>query len=165
MTFTSYELFDFKKYVFYTVITNIINVDRVTLFSKIIENSEVSAVIRDIPNLNNFLESFYQGNYRLFFETLVLIMEEVKNDFFLSKHTKYFIKEMRVRVYSQFLHSYKSVTLDNMAQTFGVGPKFIDTELSNFIAQGRISAKIDKVAGVIECVQSEPTVELYQKNA
>jgi 26S proteasome regulatory subunit N7 len=35
--------------------------------------------------------------------------------------------------------------------------------LSNFIAQGRISAKIDKVSGVIECVQDEPTVDLYHK--
>jgi 26S proteasome regulatory subunit N7 len=38
----------------------------------------------------------------------------------------------------------------------------IISELSNFIAQGRISAKIDKVSGIIECVQDEPTVELYQ---
>jgi len=40
----------------------------------------------------------------------------------------------------------------------------IFSELSNFIAQGRISAKIDKVSGVIECVQDEPTVDLYHKS-
>lgn len=40
---------------------------------------------------------------------------------------------------------------------------FIFSELSNFIAQGRISAKIDKVLGVVECVQDEPTVDLYHK--
>jgi 26S proteasome regulatory subunit N7 len=37
------------------------------------------------------------------------------------------------------------------------------SELSSFIAQGRISAKIDKVTGIIECVQDEPTVDLYQR--
>lgn len=37
------------------------------------------------------------------------------------------------------------------------------SELSNFIALGRISAKIDKVSGVIECVQDEPTVDLYHR--
>lgn len=68
MTFTNYELFDYKKFVFYTVITNIFHLDRVTLHNKIIENSDVLACIRDIPNLSEFLESFYTGNYRKFFE-------------------------------------------------------------------------------------------------
>ena len=51
---------------------------------------------------------------------------------------------------SQFLESYKSVTLDSMAQSFGVTPEFIDRELVDFIVAGRLTAKIDKVAGVIE---------------
>ena len=59
------------------------------------------------------------------------------------------MNEMRIKVYSQFLQSYKSVTMENMANVFGVSQKFIDDELSNFISQGRISAKIDKVSGVI----------------
>ena len=68
MTFTNYELFDYKKFVFYTVITNIFHLDRVSLQTKIIENSDVLASIRDIPNINIFLESFYSGNYKKFFE-------------------------------------------------------------------------------------------------
>jgi 26S proteasome regulatory subunit N7 len=50
-----------------------------------------------------------------------------------------------------------------MADCFGVSPQFIDIELSKFISQGRVSAKIDKVSGIIECVENEPTVELYHK--
>jgi len=127
MTFTNYELFDYKTFVFYTVITNIFHLDRVTLHNKIIENSDVVACIRDIPNINAFLESFYTGNYKKFFEVFLLVIEDVKSDYFLGKHCNYFIKEMRIKVYSQFLHSYKSVTLDNMANSFGVSPKFIDS--------------------------------------
>ena len=56
---------------------------------------------------------------------------------------------MSVRVV-QFLESYKSVTIDSMAASFGVTPQFIDTELVDFIVAGRLTAKIDKVAGVIE---------------
>ena len=48
-----------------------------------------------------------------------------------------------------------------MAKVFGVSQKFIDSELSNYISQGRLSAKIDKVSGIIECSQDEPTVDLY----
>ena len=162
MTFTSYELFDYKTFVFYTAITNIITVDRKTLKEKIIENSDVLSCINDIPHLQKFLNSFYEGEYAEFFVELFHIIQVIKKDFYLSKHYNYFINEMRIKVYSQFLQSYKTVTIENMANVFGVSTKFIDSELSNFISQGRINAKIDKVSGIIECSHNEQNVDLYQ---
>ena len=162
MTFTSYELFDFKTFVFYTAITNIITVDRKTLKERIIDNSDVLSCINDIPHLQNFLNSFYDGDYAEFFKELFYIIQVLKKDFYLSKHYNYFINEMRVKVYSQFLESYKTVTMENMANVFGVSTSFIDNELSNFISQGRINAKIDKVSGIIECSHHEHNVDLYQ---
>jgi 26S proteasome regulatory subunit N7 len=50
----------------------------------------------------------------------------------------------------QFLESYKSVKLAAVADAFGVTPEFMDRELSEFIVAGRLPAKIDKVAGVVE---------------
>ena len=162
MTFTSYELFDFKTFVFYTAITNIITVDRKTLKERIIDNSDVLSCINDIPHLQNFLNSFYDGEYSEFFKELYYIIQILKKDFYLSKHYNYFINEMRVKVYSQFLQSYKTVTIENMANAFGVSVGFIDNELSNFISQGRLNAKIDKVSGIIECSHNEQNVDLYQ---
>ena len=162
MTFTSYELFDFKTFVFYTAITNIITVDRKTLKERIIDNSDVLSCINDIPHLQNFLNTFYEGKYADFFLELYYIIQKLKKDFYLSKHYNYFINEMRIKVYSQFLQSYKTVTIDNMANVFGVSTNFIDSELSNFISQGRINAKIDKVSGIIECSHNEQNVDLYQ---
>lgn len=37
-----------------------------------------------------------------------------------------------------------------MAQSFGVSVDFIDHELAGFIVSNRLTAKIDKVAGVVE---------------
>ena len=162
MTFTSYELFDFKTFVFYTAITNIITVDRKTLKEKIIDNSDVLSCINDIPHLQSFLNTFYDGEYSKFFKELFYIIEALKKDFYLSKHYNFFINEMRVKVYSQFLQSYKTVTIENMANVFGVSTSFIDNELSNFISQGRLNAKIDKVSGIIECSHNEQNVDLYQ---
>ena len=161
MTFTSYELFDYKTFVFYTAITNIITVDRNTLKNRVIDNSDVVSCINEIPHLENFLNTFYEVNYNEFLKEFYAIVQRLKTDFFFSKHYNFFMNEMRIKVYSQFLQSYKSVTMENMANVFGVSQKFIDDELSNFISQGRISAKIDKVSGVIECSQDEPTVDLY----
>jgi len=162
MTFTSYELFDFKTFVFYTAVINIISVDRKTLKEKIIDNSDVLSCINDIPHLEKFLNTFYDGEYAQFFKELYYIIQVLKNDFYLSEHCNYYINEMRIKVYSQFLQSYKTVTIENMANVFGVSTNFIDRELSNFISQGRINAKIDKVSGIIECNHNEQTVDLYQ---
>jgi 26S proteasome regulatory subunit N7 len=57
---------------------------------------------------------------------------------------------MRLVAYKQFLESYKSVTIKSMAHSFGVSGEFIDKELSNFIASGKIACVIDKVEGIIE---------------
>ncbi len=37
-----------------------------------------------------------------------------------------------------------------MAASFGVSTDFLDRELAEFIVAGRLTAKIDKVAGIIE---------------
>lgn len=62
----------------------------------------------------------------------------------------------------QFLESYKSVTLQMMASAFGVSPAFLDAELSDFIAAGRLNCKIDKVAGVLETNRPDVKSALYQ---
>ena len=47
-------------------------------------------------------------------------------DALLAPHRRFYIREMRILAYSQLLQSYRSVTLDSMAKSFGVSPDFID---------------------------------------
>ena len=78
------------------------------------------------------------------------IIDRVSEDKYLRDHVFYFTKEMRLVAYRQYLEAYKSVTLEKMAQSFGVSIEFIDSELSNFVYTGKVNCKIDKVSGVIE---------------
>jgi len=48
-----------------------------------------------------------------------------------------------------------------MARTFGVSAPFLDSELSRFIAAGRINAKIDAVAGIIETTRPDAKIAQY----
>lgn len=59
------------------------------------------------------------------------------------------------------MESFKSVTIDNMARAFGVSTDFLDTELSNFIYNGKLNCKIDKVSGVIESNRPNRKAELF----
>lgn len=161
-TFTSYELFDYNKFVFYAVITSIISLDRTQLKHKVVDSADILSVIEYLPNLNYLLNSFYSSDYLKFFQSLYSITEELKEDWMLAPHAEYFCREMRVRAYAQLLESYRSVQLDSMAKAFGVSVEFLDKELARFIAGGRLHCKIDKVAGIVETVRRDSKNAQYQ---
>lgn len=135
-------------------------------------------VIEQLPELKNLVDSFYLCKYAQFFKSLgkvlvfflysynqcVAIVEGLlKEDWIVKDHTGYIVKELRIRAYAQMLQSYRSLSLASMASYFGVSQDFIDryktmhlyrsyicsSEVSRFIAAGRLNCVIDKVAGVV----------------
>ncbi|KAG8484730.1 hypothetical protein CXB51_023610 [Gossypium anomalum] len=161
-TFTTYELFPYETFIFYTVLTSIISLDRVSLKQKVVDAPEILTVIRKIPNLSEFLNSLYDCQYKSFFLAFAGLTEQIKLDRYLHPHFRFYMREVRTVVYSQFLESYKSVTIEAMAKAFGVTVEFIDLELSRFIAAGKLHCKIDKVAGVLETNRPDAKNALYQ---
>ena len=82
-------------------------------------------------------------------------------DKYLKTHAYCYTKEMHLVAYKQYLESFKSVTIENMASAFGVSGDFIDRELSTFIYNGKLNCKIDKVSGVIESNRPNRKVDLF----
>ncbi|KAL6559670.1 proteasome regulatory particle subunit [Orobanche gracilis] len=161
-TFTTYELFPYDTFIFYTGLTSIISLDRVSLKQKVVDAPEILTVIGKIPFLSDFLNSLYECQYQSFFAAFAGLTEHIKLDRYLHPHFRYYMREIRTVVYSQFLESYKSVTIEAMAKAFGVSMDFIDVELSRFIAAGKLHCKIDKVAGVLETNRPDTKNALYQ---
>ncbi|KAJ8615655.1 hypothetical protein MRB53_035027 [Persea americana] len=161
-TFTTYELFPYDTFIFYTVLTSIISLDRVSLKQKVADAPEILTVIEKVPYLSEFLNSLHECQYKSFFLAFAGLMEQVKLDRYLYPHFRYYMREVRSLVYSQFLESYKSVTMEAMATAFGVTVNFIDLELSCFIAAGKLHCKVDKVAGVLETNRPDAKNALYQ---
>lgn len=58
-TFTCVELMDYKTFVFYAVLTAMVSLDRKSIRKEVIHSPDILAVIREIPNLKQFLDSFY----------------------------------------------------------------------------------------------------------
>ncbi|GLT29897.1 hypothetical protein SLA2020_047310 [Shorea laevis] len=161
-TFTTYELFPYGTFIFYTVLTSIISLDRVSLKQKVVDAPEILTVIGKIAHLSGFLNSLYDCQYKSFFSAFAGLTEQIKLDRYLHPHFRFYMREVRTVVYSQFLESYKSVTIEAMAKAFGVTVDFIDSELSRFIAAGKLHCKIDKVAGVLETNRPDAKNALYQ---
>lgn len=154
-SFSAEELFDYKQNVYYTTLTSIVSLDRVTLKQKVVDSPEILTVILTLPNLDQLLNSFYNSEYQKFFVALASITDQMREDPALQEHVKFFSREMRIRAYQQFLESYRSVQLKSMAHAFGVTEEYLDGELARFIYLGRLNCRIDAVGGVIETIRPD----------
>lgn len=162
-TFTTTELFPYHILVLYTIITAIVSLDRVSLKKKIIDAPEILTVIGEIPALEQLLNSLYNCKYGDFFIALPDVADLIKMDMFLEPHHRFFLREIRIVVYSQFLESYKSVSLSAMASTFGLGVGFLEKELCSFIANDDLNAKIDSIRGIVVTHTPDNLNTMYQQ--
>eukprot|EP00494_Astrolonche_serrata_P023798 UN24056 len=120
-SFTATEVVDFDKFIYYTVLVNIIHQPRVDLKKKVIDSPQILQIIDKIPNLKDLLNSFYNCEYALFFSSVIKMMVSIKSDRYLSTHSNFFLHQYRLVAYDQFLRPYRSVTLKTMSEEFGVG--------------------------------------------
>mmetsp|Transcript_28539 Transcript_28539/g.65268 ORF Transcript_28539/g.65268 Transcript_28539/m.65268 type:complete len:421 (-) Transcript_28539:205-1467(-) len=149
-TFSCVELCSYTDFVLYTVVSNVLHLPRTDLKAKIIDGPEVVSVQSEIPAVFDLVRSLHDCDYRGYLKAVVELHPLLVADRYLQRHAGYIVRELHVLGYKQFLDSYKSVTLESMAGSFGVGAEFLDLQLSRFIAAGRLTAKIDKFGGVVE---------------
>lgn len=162
-TFTSYELMDYTTFVRYTVYVSLISLPRNELRDKIIKGAEIQEVLHQLPDVKEYLDSFYNCQYAEFFKNLTKVEKYLREDYMANPHYRFFVREMRILAYTQLLESYRSLTLPYMAEAFGVTVDYIDAELSRFIAAGRLHCKIDRVGRIVET--NRPDSKNYQYQA
>jgi 26S proteasome regulatory subunit N7 len=161
-TYTCTELFDYKRFIFYTMVVSLVTLKRQDLKKRIIDSPEVLSVIDDIPDMGNLVNSFYNADYRLFFQSLAGVVDSLKRDRYFASFAGYFCREMRIKAYCQLLESYRSMQISSLADAFGVSQEFIDSDLSRFIYSGRVHCKIDAVRGIIETNRPDAKNSQYQ---
>lgn len=161
-TFTSYELMNYDNFVRFTVYVSMISLPRNELRDKIIKGAEVQEVLHALQDDKNYLESLYNCQYADFFKNLTTVERILQNDYLMHPHYRFYVREMRILAYSQLLESYRSLTLQYMAEAFGVSIDYIDAELSRFIAAGRLHCKIDRVNGIVETNRPDSKNWQYQ---
>ncbi|PCH37640.1 PCI-domain-containing protein [Wolfiporia cocos MD-104 SS10] len=150
-TFTATELLSYNDFAAYTIIANVLTLKRVDLKKKLIESSDIIQVLPELPTLADLMKNLYDSHYDKFFLALATLEQtHLIPSRLLSPHTRFYVREMRILAYSQLLESYRSLTLDSLARSFGVSEEFVDNELSRFIASGRLHCTIDKVHGIVE---------------
>jgi 26S proteasome regulatory subunit N7 len=164
-TFTATELMEYEEFVGLAVLAAGVGCDRkgiktkvslrlidwpAACSSQILASSEVTGCLSQIPQLASMVDSLYKSNYSQFF----LSLADVEQNYLLpnpilAPHARFYVREMRIKAYTQLLESYRSLTMERMCRSFGVSEAFMDADLSKFIASGRLNCTIDKVDGVI----------------
>lgn len=162
-TFNSADVMSYSKLVFYATILSVLSLSRAEIKEKVVEKSEVTTELMQDETTRNFLEAFYRCKYAEFFPRLLVLSKLIQEDEFLRAHQKFILRRSRIVIYSQFLESYKTVTLKNMASSFGVSEEFIDSELSHLIAAKKLNCKIDKLEGVVNIQKSDSRVTMYDE--
>jgi 26S proteasome regulatory subunit N7 len=161
-TFTCTELCSYETFIYWAVTTNMLFLSRPNLKKKLVDGPEVLGVIGKLPPLAQMVQGLYECEYAGFFSSLVPLHATLLQDRYLARHARYLIREFRILAYAQFLNSYKSVMISSMAEAFGISTEFVDSELSRFIAGGRLNAKIDKVGGKVETNPPDERNSQYQ---
>ncbi|KZZ88305.1 proteasome regulatory particle subunit [Ascosphaera apis ARSEF 7405] len=116
----------------------------------------------DFSPLANLVSALYNGSYKFFFQSLAAVEDSfLKVDRYLFEHRAWFVREMRLRGYTQLLQSYRVVGLQSMADAFGVSVDYLDRDLAKFIASDRIACTIDRVNGIIETNRADDKNKQY----
>jgi 26S proteasome regulatory subunit N7 len=153
---------DYATFVRYTVYVSMISLPRNELRDKVVKGSEIQEVLHSLPDVKSYLTSLYSCHYSEFFVNLAQVETILRQDYLANPHYRYFVREMRILAYTQLMESYRSLTLQYMADAFGVTVEYIDTELSRFIAAGRLHCKIDRVGGIVETNRPDSKNWQYQ---
>jgi len=161
-TFTSYELMSYEQFVKYAVYASVIALDRGELHDKVVKGSEIAEVMHDAPEVQEYLDAFYNCQYSDFFTHLARVEQMAKKDRYWNPHYAYYVREMKIKAFAQLLESYRSLNLTYIAEAFGVTEDYMDRELSKFIADGRLHCKIDKVRGIVITTRPDSKNAQYQ---
>ncbi|KAG5640996.1 hypothetical protein DXG03_006438 [Asterophora parasitica] len=150
-TFTATELLSYNEFVGLTVVANVLVRGRREIRDKIIASPEVNQVLPELPVLGDLVKNLYDCHYDKFFIALATLEQTLLlPSRILSPHARFYVRELRIKAYAQLLESYRSLTFESLSRAFGVGIEFLDSELSRFIALGRLHCTIDKVHGIVE---------------
>lgn len=157
-TFTCNELISYEEVVGYGVVCGSLALDRVNLKKKIVDSPEALSLLPTseyLEPLGVMTNALYTCDYATFLQALAKVeLQVLRQSPYLAAHSAYYVREMRSKAYSQMLESYMSLSLQSMADSFGVSVEFLETDLARLIPQKKVNCVVDKVNGVI--VTSRP---------
>ena len=97
------------------------------------KSPEVSQTLLSQPLLSTLTQSLYDCHYAALFRALAALEQtHLLPSRLLAPHARYYVREMRVKAYSQLLESYRSLGVGSLSEAFGVSEEFMDGWVHSF---------------------------------
>lgn len=126
-TFTATEVMSYTDFVGLCIIAGVLACDRKDLKKRIIDSSDVRTSLPDLPHLDDYADSLYASRYATFFQKLAQVEQHyLYPPSLLAPHARFYISELRIKAYQQYLESYRSVTLVSLSDAFGLSVEWLD---------------------------------------
>ncbi|KAF7679655.1 26S proteasome regulatory subunit RPN7 [Astathelohania contejeani] len=153
-TFESSELISYDECVLYAIFTGLISFSREEIRKKIVENSEILEINKGGHGIStraaySLSKTFYGCDYQRFLIDLSNFADSIRDEIYLRRLVDFFVKEMKIKAYRQLLDSYKSLSIHELSNVFGISEEFLERDISNYIVDGRIQCVIDRVERII----------------
>lgn len=152
-TFDTKELFSFNKLCLYTIFTGLLSFKRNEIYEKILTSSNILEEKESLEMGIKLADSLYNCNYSVILENLYMFVCQLSTELHLKKYIGIFLKEILVKAYKQLLSSYKTLSLQTMADIFNIDVKMLEDELIYFIYTDKLNCKIDRVAMSVSVVE------------
>ena len=162
-TFRSTELMSYKSFITITVAFALVTLDRPTLKRLVIENSEITAMLQQIPSVHRELKAFHECKYADLFSAILIVTDELSMDAFSAPAVAFVAEEAEIRSLNQFLEAYQIVHLSSMATAFGINPDALEAKLFKHISAGRVYCRIDKRNDQVLAQEKDTTTDLYEQ--
>lgn len=132
-TFTASELLPLPSFIQLTLLLATFALPR-TALRTVLKSAEVSAFytasgVRELANseVGDMAQALVDSEYAKFFVALAAVEENVlASSRLMQRHKRFYVREMRLKAYTQLLQSYQSLTIESMARAFGVSKEFVD---------------------------------------
>lgn len=147
-TFAATELLSYDQYIFVTALSGLLTLDRAAMKKQLVDSPEVLSA--HVPEVIELVTNIYNCKYGSLFDDLAAVCHQMRRCVFLVSHVNYFFREVRIKVFNQFLDSYSSVTLASMAKSFNIPVSVLDQMLFTLISNQRLSSRIDRVSGDVK---------------
>jgi len=126
------------------------------IFSKFKQN-----YLQSSPKALALVQAYHECRYADVTKALKDLEVDIHIDLYLRDQASEIISAVRGKAMVQFFSPFSAMSMERMANAFGVNIKELEKELVICISQGHINAKIDSHNKVVQAVDPDDEADLY----
>ncbi|KAH9811637.1 26S proteasome subunit RPN7-domain-containing protein [Melampsora americana] len=146
----------------YTALCALATFTRQELKERVIENTELRALLENEPRLKRILILFWENKHKEVLKFLDDWHPTYRVDIYLSNHIHTIIKLIQDRAILQYFSPFSSVSIFKAAEAFGCSPDKLLERVTESISQNTLHAKIDLPNGLILAHENELRADLFR---